>query len=170
LREKLLQAVVRIACWAMAHCGLAVAVFTLGQWMPLPQNIELYALPIGLGVVQVILLRRSLRWWSLAWVPASLLGLFLSFLGIWWFLLCIGLGMGTTQAMVLAAARVRRSWLWPLASGIGWVVGMLASQSVVALLEPLVGRERFYIVATYGTTTFVYGLFLGVLAGITKRS
>lgn len=164
--ERSIQLVARWALWACAHALMAVAVFTLGRWTPLRENVELFALPIGLGAVQAILLRRSLRWWSIAWIPASLLGLFLSFAGIWWYLLCIGLGMGTTQSLVLAAAGTRRSWVWPLASGVGWMVGMLASQPIVKQLEHHFDQLSLEIVATFVATTFIYGLFLGVTCGL----
>ncbi len=170
--ERSIQLVARWSLWAGAHAVMAVAVFALGRWTPLRENVELFALPLGLGTVQAILLRRSLRWWSIAWIPASLLGLFLSFAGIWWYLLCIGLGMGTTQSLVLAAAGTRRSWIWPLMSGVGWLVGMISSQSVVKQLEQRFGQSDLEIVAVYVTTTFVYGLFLGVTCGLVglKRS
>jgi hypothetical protein len=168
--QQAVRMVALLAMWAVAHGATAVALFSIGQFVPLASNVELYMLPIGLGAVQAILLRKSLRWWMLAWVPASLLGLFLSFFGIWWFLLCIGLGMGTTQAMVLSAARVRRSWLWPFSSGAGWIIGMFVGHPLSQQLSALVGQEWLEMAAVYGVTTFIYGFFVGANAAVLKRS
>lgn len=156
----------RVAIWSMAHGGMAMALFAADGWFPQFNNAGAYALPVGVAMVQSVLLFKALRGWTIAWVPASLLGVFLSFLGIWWYLMFIGLGMGTTQALVLAAARLRRSWLWPLTGGTGWFLGMLAGAAVTDAFLRNSTHSQFVLPVLYTMTTVVYGAFLGATASV----
>ena len=156
----------RVATWALTHAGMAIGLFAVDRWFPPYNNAGTYALPVGLAVVQSVLLLKALRGWTIVWVPASLLGVFLSFLGIWWYLLFIGLGMGTTQALVLAAARLRRSWLWPLTGGVGWFLGMLAGGAVTDAFIRNSAYPQLLLPVLYTTATLVYGAFLGSTASL----
>lgn len=156
----------RVAIWSMAHGGTAVALLAVDGWFPQFNNAGAYALPVGIAVVQAALLFKALRAWTIVWVPASLLGVFLSFLGIWWYLMFIGLGMGTTQTLVLAAARLRRSWLWPMTGGTGWFLGMLAGTAVTDAFLRNTAYPQFVLPVLYTTTAVVYGAFLGAAASV----
>ncbi len=84
------------------------------------RNSGILLMPLLVGLIQMLLLWNQLRWpW--VWPILTILGIPLSFLGIWWFMLCIGGGFGVTQSIHLKLSGYRRVYLWILLSFSGWV-------------------------------------------------
>lgn len=148
----------RSIAWIAAHAAALVGIHVVawaagdrwGNWL-------LYAIPLAIGAVQWAFLRRDLGWWGGLWLPASVIGLFLSFLGIWWFLLVIGAGMGIAQAPILAASGFRRWWIWVPASAAGWFGGMMLGSLVDGLAGAVAGTDAVRMIVLYGVTALVYG-------------
>lgn len=156
----------RSLAWGMAHVAAMIGVHVVA-WAAGDSggNLLLYAIPLAIGAVQWAFLRRDLGWWGGLWLPSSVLGLFLSFLGVWWFLLVIGAGMGIAQAPILAVSGFRRWWAWVPASAAGWFGGMMLGSLVVSVVGSGVdglagagaGAEAARMIVLYGVTALVYG-------------
>lgn len=148
----------RAIAWVAAHVAALVGIQLLAAvadaaW----QGWLLFGLPPAIGAVQWAFLTRDLRRWGVLWLPACLLGLFLSFFGAWWFLPMIGAGMGLAQSPILAVAGFRRWWLWAPASGLGWFVGMILGSGVQDLLGATLGSDVAGLTAVYAVTALGYG-------------
>lgn len=114
--------------WILAH-AIALSSFIAIDWVlnekVYYRNSGILILPLLVGLIQMLLLWHQLRW-AWLWPILTILGIPLSFIGIWWFMLCIGGGFGVTQAIHLKLSGYKRVYLWILLSFIGWVVGALA--------------------------------------------
>lgn len=148
----------RSLAWVAAHVAAMVGIHVVA-WCVGDRggNLLLYAIPLVIGAVQWAFLRRDLGWWGGLWLPASLLGLFISFLGAWWFLVVIGAGMGTAQAPILAVSGFRRWWAWVPASAAGWFGGMMFGSVVDDLAGAVAGTETVRMIVLYGVIAMVYG-------------
>jgi hypothetical protein len=89
--------------WILAH-AIALSSFIAIDWVlnekVYYRNSGILILPLLVGLIQMLLLWKQLRWPWL-WPILTILGIPLSFIGIWWFMLCIGGGFGVTQAIHL---------------------------------------------------------------------
>jgi len=117
----------------------------------------LYVIPLTIGVAQWAFLSQELRWWGLLWLPSCLVGLFLSFLGSWWFLCVLGTGIGVAQAPILALSGFRRWWVWVPASGFGWFIGLLLGSCVQDMLGAVLTSDVARMSVLYGVTALAYG-------------
>lgn len=148
-----MRSIAWVACHVAALAGIQPLAAVAGAaW----QGALLYGLPLAIGAVQWAFRARDLRWWGVLWLPACLLGLFLSFCGAWWFLPMIGTGMGLAQTPILAMAGFRRWWLWAPASGLGWFVGMVLGSGVQDLLGASLGSDVAGMTALYAVTALGY--------------
>jgi len=126
----------------------------LSRWL-------LLAVPAVGGLIQWACLHVRLGRWGWLWIPACYLGVFLSFLGMWWFLLCVGLGVGLAQAPLLSLARMPRVWLWPLAGGVGWCLGMgigMWTESLLPRVGGGPGNDTLGLTLLYVVTLLVHSL------------
>lgn len=169
----------RSLAWVVAHVAAMVGIHVLAWWAgDRWGNRLLYAIPLAIGAVQWAFLRRDLGWWGGLWLPASLLGLFISFLGIWWFLLVIGAGMGIAQAPILAAGGFRRWWAWVPASAAGWFGGMIVGSLVDSFVdsfldgpaEAVAGTDAVRMIVLYGVTALVYGSLTAAALHVMPRT
>ena len=85
--------------WILAH-AIALASFIAIDWVlnekVYYRNSGILLLPLLIGLIQMLLLWHHLRW-AWLWPILTILGIPLSFIGIWWFMLCIGGGFGVTH-------------------------------------------------------------------------
>ena len=144
--------------WIVSHVAAVLAMDVLDgflddQW----DGLLLYGLPLAIGAVQVAFLHATLRSLCVLWLPACIVGLFLSFLGIWWFLLMLGAGLGTAQAPLLSMSGFRRCWIWVAASGLGWFIGMILGSFVSQSLPDAMGDGRTHLTVLSAVTAIVYG-------------
>jgi hypothetical protein len=118
------------------------------------RNSGILLMPLLVGLVQMYLLWPKLRWPWL-WPILTILGIPLSFLGIWWFMLCIGGGFGITQGIHLKISGYKRVYLWIFLSFIGWVTGALFWSWLSQIIQP----SNFWdMVGLYATVGLAYGL------------
>lgn len=94
---------------------------------------------------------------GLLWLPASMMGLFLSFFASWWFVCALGTGIGVAQAPILAASGFHRSWAWVLASGIGWFIGIALGSLAHDLLGTVLNNDGVRMGVLYGVAALAYG-------------
>ena len=152
--------------WILAH-AIALSSFIAIDWVlnekVYYRNSGILILPLLMGLIQMSLLWKQLRW-AWLWPILTILGIPLSFLGIWWFMLCIGGGFGVTQAILLKLSGYKRVYLWILLSFLGWVVGALAWSWLSQQIQP----PYFWdMIGLYGSVGLAYGsstwLALGLL-------
>ena len=142
--------------WILAH-AIALSSFIAIDWVlnekVYYRNSGILILPLLVGLIQMLLLWKQLRWpW--VWPILTILGIPLSFLGIWWFMLCIGGGFGVTQSIHLKLSGYRRVYLWILLSFSGWVSGALAWSWLSQQIQP----PYFWdMIGLYGSVGLAYG-------------
>jgi len=130
----------RLFFWTLAHCltlgllGLATEVVARNN-VPL-SNWDLFAIPVWIGFIQTQFLVHRLRFLAILWIPATLFGIQISFLGIWWFGLFIGAGIGIAQTSILLTAKFKRWWLWAPANAVGWVAGLSLGNWLAIQVDP----------------------------------
>lgn len=147
----------RPLCWSLAPALLLLGLGLAAPWQPVSTNLLLFLAPALLGLIQWMALYPHLKQWGWLWIPACYLGVGFSFLGMWWFLLCLGCGWGAAQTPLLGAARVRRVWIWPPASGLGWLAGMLAG-SPLDFTPPGQADEALRLTLLYSVATLLYSV------------
>lgn len=169
----------RSLAWVAAHVAAMVGIHVVAWWAgDRGENRLLYAIPLAIGAVQWVFLRRDLGWWGGLWLPASLLGLFISFLGIWWFLPVIGAGMGIAQSPILAVGGFRRWWAWVPASAAGWFGGMIVGSVIDSFVDSFVvgvagavaGTDAVRMIVLYGVTAMVYGSLTAAALHVMPRA
>jgi hypothetical protein len=98
--------------------------------------------PSCLGLVQAAVLWRHLPVWvAILWPVATTFGGILS-VGFGWFLyLGVGLCVGVCQAGLLAAARFRWWFLWPVISGLSWLLAVIVSLALPLVLPTPTGSD-----------------------------
>lgn len=143
--------------WVGAHVAVMLGIHMLDGFLDdRLSGCLLYGFPLAIGMVQLAFLHADLRWLSLLWLPACIAGLFLSFFGIWWFLLLLGAGLGIAQAPLLAMSGYRRSWIWVAASGLGWLIGMIVGSFVSQSFPRAMGGEHTHVIMLHAVTALVY--------------
>ncbi len=143
--------------WILFH-AVSLPCFISADWFLTPvasKNYGLIILPLIIGIGQMLLLWDQLRW-PLLWPFLTILGMPLSFLGIWWFMLCIGGGFGLFQAIHLWFSGYRRNYLWWLASFIGWICGALIWSTLSNSIELKV-NELYEMIGLYIMIGLAYG-------------
>lgn len=143
--------------WILAH-AIALSSFIAIDWVlnekVYYRNSGILLMPLLVGLIQMFLLWKQLRWpW--VWPMLTILGIPISFLGIWWFMLCIGGGFGITQAIHLKISGYKRVYLWILFSFIGWVGGALSWSWLSQMISP---PYLWDMIGLYGTVGLAYGL------------
>lgn len=142
--------------WILFHT-ISLPCFISADWFLTPiasKNYSLIVLPLIIGIGQMLLLWNQLRW-PLLWPFLTILGMPLSFLGIWWFMLCIGGGFGITQAIQLKLSGYKRVYLWILLSFIGWVAGALIWSALSQQINPTYFLD---MIGLYASVGLAYGL------------
>jgi hypothetical protein len=147
--------------WILAH-AIALSSFIAIDWVlnekVYYRNSGILLLPLLMGLIQMLLLWHQLRW-AWLWPILTILGIPLSFIGIWWFMLCIGGGFGVTQAIHLKISGYKRVYLWILLSFIGWVVGALAWSWLSQQIQPSYFWDMIGLYASvglaYGSSTWL---------------
>ncbi|MSR51213.1 MAG: hypothetical protein CK551_00245 [Planctomycetaceae bacterium] len=152
--------------WILAH-AIALSSFIAIDWSlnekVYYRNSGILLMPLLVGLIQMLLLWHQLRWpW--VWPILTILGIPISFLGIWWFMLCIGGGFGIAQALLLKISGYKRVYLWILLSFSGWVSGALFWSWLSQQIQP----PYFWdMIGLYGSVGLAYGsstwLALGML-------
>ena len=142
--------------WILAH-AIALSSFIAIDWVlnekVYYRNSGILLMPLLVGLIQMFLLWKQLRWpW--VWPMLTILGIPISFLGIWWFMLCIGGGFGITQAIHLKLSGYKRVYLWILLSFIGWVSGALIWSWLSQKINP---PYLWDMIGLYGTVGLAYG-------------
>jgi len=142
--------------WILAH-AIALSSFITIDWVlnekVYYRNSGILLMPLLVGLIQMFLLWKQLRWpW--VWPMLTILGIPISFLGIWWFMLCIGGGFGITQAIHLKLSGYKRVYLWILLSFIGWVSGALIWSWLSQKINP---PYLWDMIGLYGTVGLAYG-------------
>jgi len=154
--------------WILAH-AIALSSFIAIDWVlnekVYYRNSGILILPLLVGLIQMLLLWKQLRWPWL-WPILTILGIPLSFLGIWWFMLCIGGGFGITQTIHLKISGYKRVYLWILLSFLGWVVGALAWSWLSQEIQP----PYFWdMIGLYASVGLAYGLSTWLALRMLKR-
>lgn len=144
--------------WSLAPPLLLAGLGLLAtHWPPPAPSLLLGLAPALLGLIQWAVLHPQLQRWGWFWIPACYLGVGFAFLGMWWFLLCLGLGWGLAQAPLLAAARLRRTWLWVPASGLGWAGGLLLGGSL-DVVAPGPAGDPLRLLLLHSVALLIYSL------------
>ena len=131
----------------------------------------LFGIPLTLGAVQWAFLSRCVRWYGLFWLPSCLVGLFLSYVGSWWFLCALGTGLGVAQSPILAVSGFRRWWIWLPASGCGWFIGIVIGSMAQDLLGATLETDAARMSVLYGVTALAYAtLTVAALQLMPRRS
>lgn len=147
--------------WIFAH-AIALASFIAIDWFlnekVYYRNSGILLMPLLVGFIQMLLLWKHLRWpWI--WPILTILGIPLSFLGIWWFMLCIGGGFGVAQAIHLKLSGHKRVYLWISLSFIGWVAGALFWSALSQEIQPLYFWDMIGLYVSvglaYGSSTWL---------------
>ena len=142
--------------WIASHVA-AMASLQLLAWFTGTSSWLLYGIPLTIGVVQWAFLSGHLQWWGLFWLPACLMGVSLSFLASWWFVCALGAGIGLAQAPILAVSGFRRWWVWVLASGFGWFIGIALGSGAQDVLGAMLVTDAARMTVLYAFTTLAYG-------------
>lgn len=154
--------------WILAH-ALALSSFIAIDWhfneKVYYRNSGILLMPLLVGLIQMFYLWHRLRWpW--VWPILTILGIPISFLGIWWFMLCIGGGFGITQAILLKLSGYKRVYLWILMSFSGWVAGALFWSALSQQIQP----PYFWdMIGLYASVGLAYGLSTWLALGMVKR-
>lgn len=155
-----------LACWVFAHVAAVLIAVAAVESSTALTNVSLWLLPGILATVQWRFLWSRLRWWGAAWVVAAYVGLWLSFAGVWWFGLCIGMGIGASQtAVLLIVRRFRWWWLWAPASGLGWLAGAFVSGFISGNVSQWFGTGANLLASAMvmtGTMTLGYAIATGL--------
>lgn len=151
--------------WILLHT-LALSSFIAIDWFlnekVYHRNSGIVLMPLMVGLIQMFFLRRQLRWPWL-WPILTILGIPLSFLGIWWFMLCIGGGFGITQAIHLKLSGYKRVYIWIFLSFIGWVSGALYWSWLSQVFQP----PYFWdMIGLYATVGMAYGSSTWLASGL----
>ena len=155
--------------WVGSHSALLTLPFPLISLSDDPSRyaVVLFSAPALLGGLETILLWRRVRWigW---WLPLTLLGLPLAFvLGLFWFwLFAIGIGIGLAQMPLIWLAGWRWPGLWVLASGGGWLAGLVAA-ILVLNATPALGQHGAAVM--YGLAGAGHAIATGLYLMIGKK-
>jgi len=144
--------------WVASHAVAVTSIWWLASLGgEITRNSLLYGIPLTLGLVQWAFLYQRMRWYGLLWLPSCVVGLFLSFLGSWWFMCALGTGLGLAQSPILGMSGFRRWWLWVPASGCGWLIGIVIGSYTQDLLGAIFVSHDAQMSVVYGVTALAYG-------------
>ncbi len=130
-----------LGAWVAAHAATIPLLLMATAAMAGGDNPAFFGLPVGFGLVQILFLRRQIRF-AWLWPVLTVVGSFLAmFLGLGWFWIpAMGLGFGVAQLPLLIGRGYRFAQLWILCSGLGWVAGFLLNPLMDRVLALFVGR------------------------------